>query len=278
MISRVPSLSPENATQFTDMNSGAEEKRKTLAAPQRATARRRSGSLAPMNAPAAPAAPGPPTDVLTVDVYSDTVCPWCWLGKRRFEAALRARPDLRVQVRWRPFELNPDLPPSGADRREYLLRKFGDPDRFKGAQQQLVQLGRAMGIEYRFDAIARMPNTRGSHVLAALAGERQAEVVERLFAAYFNEGRDVGDPAVLESIAGEAGLDVVAVRAALAAAEPRAAIEREEREGHALGVQGVPFFVFAGKWAVSGAQETEAFVRALEHVRAELAKQAGASA
>lgn len=235
-----------------------------------------------MNASAPPAAAGSPGDpastVLTVDVYSDTVCPWCWLGKRRFEAALRSRPDLRVEVRWRPFELNPDLPPGGADRREYLLQKFGDPDRFKGAQRQLVELGRALGIEYRFDAISRMPNTRGGHVLAALAGDRQAEVVERLFAAYFNEGRDVGDPAVLEAIAVEAGLDAAAVRPALAAPERREAVEREERQGHALGVQGVPFFVFAGKWAVSGAQETDAFARALDHVHAELAKQGGAAA
>lgn len=230
-----------------------------------------------MSAPVAPAAAGTPqvpvaAAPLTVDVYSDTVCPWCWLGKRRFEAALRSRPDLAVEVRWRPFELNPDLPAAGADRREYLLAKFGDPDRFKGAQQQLVDLGRALGIEYRFDAIARMPNTRGSHVLAALAGERQAEVVERLFAAYFDAGRDIGDPAVLEAIGVEAGLDAAAVRAALAAPERHAAIAREEQQGQALGVQGVPFFVFAGKWAVSGAQEAEAFARALDHVQSELAR------
>lgn len=235
-----------------------------------------------MNAPVPPAAAGTPQGPagavpLTVDVYSDTVCPWCWLGKRRFEAALRSRPDLAVQVRWRPFELNPDLPAAGADRRDYMLRKFGDPDRFKGAQQQLVELGRAMGIDYRFDAITRMPNTRGCHVLAALAGDRQPEVVERLFAAYFNEARDVGDPAVLEAIAVEAGLDATAVRDALAAMDRRESVAREEEEGRALGVQGVPFFVFAGKWAVSGAQEAEAFARALDHVQAELAKQGGPS-
>ena len=128
---------------------------------------------------------------LTVDVWSDTVCPWCWLGKRRFEAALRERPDLDVVVRWHPFELNPEMPAGGADRREYLQQKFGDPDRFRDAQQRLVELGRAAGLDYRFEAQSRMPNTRASHALARLAGEREAEVVEALFAAYFAAGRDV---------------------------------------------------------------------------------------
>jgi predicted DsbA family dithiol-disulfide isomerase len=215
---------------------------------------------------------------LTVDVWSDTVCPWCWLGKRRFEAALRQRPDLAVEVRWHPFELNADMPPEGADRREYLQRKFGDPDRFKDAQQQLIQLGAAVGIDYRFALATRMPNTRGSHVLARLAGERQSDVVERLFAAYFHEGRDVGDPAVLAAIAGEAGLDAAAVRARLDARADHAAIEQEERQAYGMGISGVPFFVFAGKWAVSGAQETDAFVRALDLVADELAKSAPAAA
>jgi predicted DsbA family dithiol-disulfide isomerase len=216
------------------------------------------------------------TPPLTVDVWSDTVCPWCWLGKRRFEAALRARPDLGVVVRWHPFELNPDLPAEGADRREYLERKFGDPDRFRDAQQRLLELGRAAGIEYRFGAQARMPNTRASHALVRLAGERESEAVEALFAAYFNEGRDVGDPEVLAALASELGLDGARVRERLAAREDFEAIEREERESARMGIQGVPFFVFAGKWAVSGAQETDAFVRALDAVAAELAKSGGA--
>jgi predicted DsbA family dithiol-disulfide isomerase len=220
-------------------------------------------------------APAPP---LTVDVWSDTVCPWCWLGKRRFEAALRERPDLDVVVRWHPFELNAAMPAEGADRREYLQAKFGDPERFRDAQQRLLDLGRAAGIDYRFEAQARMPNTRASHALARLAGDRQGEVVDALFAAYFNAGRDVGDLDVLAAIASEAGLDGPAVRARLAAREGYDAIERDEREAQRMGVTGVPFFVFAGKWAVSGAQETEAFVRALDTVSAELAKDAGAAA
>jgi predicted DsbA family dithiol-disulfide isomerase len=229
-----------------------------------------------MNATTA-AAGAPSGTPLTVDVWSDTVCPWCWLGKRRFEAALRQRPAVPVVVRWHPFELNPDLPVEGADKREYMQRKFGDPDRFKDAQQQLVDLGAAVGIEFRFALAQRMPNTRASHVLARLAGERQPDVIERLFAAYFHEGRDVGAPAVLAEIAAEAGLDAGFVRARLAAGTDHAAIEQEEQQAYGMGVSGVPFFVLAGKWAVSGAQETEAFVRAIDLVVAELAKGAPAA-
>jgi predicted DsbA family dithiol-disulfide isomerase len=221
-----------------------------------------------LSPPAGPAAGAP----LTIDVWSDTVCPWCWLGKRRLEAALGQRPDLPVTVRWHPFELNPEMPPEGADRREYLQKKFGDPDRFRDAQQRLIQLGAAVGIDYRFALAQRMPNTRGSHVLAKLAGERQSDVVERLFSAYFHEGRDVGDVGVLAAVAGEAGLDAAAVRARLESRVDHAAIEQEERQAYGMGISGVPFFVLAGKWAVSGAQETEAFVRALDLVVAELAK------
>jgi predicted DsbA family dithiol-disulfide isomerase len=221
------------------------------------------------------AAPAPP---LTVDVWSDTVCPWCWLGKRRFEAALRERPHLDVVVRWHPFELNAGMPAEGADRREYLQAKFGDPDRFRDAQQRLLDLGSAAGIDYRFEAQARMPNTRASHALVRLAGAREGEVVDALFAAYFNAGRDVGDLDVLAEVASEAGLDGPAARARLEARDGYDAIEREEREAQRMGVTGVPFFVFAGKWAVSGAQETEAFVRALDAVSAELAKGGGTPA
>jgi predicted DsbA family dithiol-disulfide isomerase len=222
---------------------------------------------------------GVPAPPLTVDVWSDTVCPWCWLGKRRFEAALRERPHLDVVVRWHPFELNAEMPAGGADRREYLQAKFGDPGRFRDAQQRLLDLGRAAGIEYRFDAQPRMPNTRASHALVRLAaGGREGDVVDALFAAYFNAGRDVGDLDVLAALASEAGLDGPAVRARLEAREGYDAIELEEREAQRMGVTGVPFFVFAGKWAVSGAQETEAFVRALDAVSAELAKGAGATA
>lgn len=212
---------------------------------------------------------------LSIDIYSDVVCPWCYLGKRRLEAALRERPALAVDVRWRPFELNPDLPPGGADRRAYLEAKFGDPGRLAETHARLLELGRATGIHYRFEAIDRMPNTRAAHALVALAGERQGDVVEALFRAYFEEARDVGDVAVLRAIGVAAGLDGAALAAQFAAGEGVAAVVAAEREAARLGISGVPFFVFAGRWAVSGAQEPAALVAALDQVAGELARAPG---
>jgi predicted DsbA family dithiol-disulfide isomerase len=208
---------------------------------------------------------------LTIDIYSDVVCPWCYLGKRRLEAALRERPGIAVALRWRPFELNPDLPPDGAERREYLTQKFGDPSRLQEAHRRLAELGREVGIEYRFEAIRRVPNTRAAHALIALAGDRQGAVVEGLFRAYFEDARDVGEIDVLAAVGAAAGLDVDALRASLAAREGVAAIAAQEREAARLGIGGVPFFVLADRWAVSGAQEPATFVAALDRVAAGLA-------
>ncbi len=212
--------------------------------------------------------------VLTIDIYSDVVCPWCFLGKRRLEAALRARPDIPVALRWRPFELNPDMAEGGADRREYLARKFADAAGLAQAHRRLVELGRAAGIEYRFEAIARMPNTRAAHGLVALAGDREGAVVEGLFRAYFENARDVGDLDVLAAVAAEAGLDAAEMRARLAAGEGRAAIVAQELEAARLGITAVPLFLFAGRWAVSGAQEPATLAAALDQVAVELARRA----
>ena len=214
--------------------------------------------------------------VLSIDIWSDVVCPWCYLGKRRLEAALRERPELEVAVRWRPFELNPDMPPAGADRQEYLTRKFGADGRLQEAHARLVGLGREAGIEYRFDAIRRVPNTRAAHALVALAGDRQGAVVEGLFRAYFEEARDVGDGDVLVEIGAAAGVRAGGLRAELFAAERLATIAAEERDASRLGISGVPFFVLAGRWAVSGAQETATLVGALDEVVATLGRESGA--
>jgi predicted DsbA family dithiol-disulfide isomerase len=210
--------------------------------------------------------------VVPIDLYSDVVCPWCFLGKRRLEAALRARPAIPVAVRWRPFELNPDMAAGGADRREYLAHRFADAASLAQAHRRLVELGREAGIEYRFEAIARVPNTRAAHALVALAGDRAGAVVEGLFRAYFEEARDVGDLDVLTAIAAAAGLDAAAVRPRLVAGEGRAEIAEQELEARRLGVNGVPLFVFAGRWAVSGAQDAATLVTALDRVAAELAR------
>ena len=204
--------------------------------------------------------------ILEIDVWSDVVCPWCYLGKRRLEAALRERPQIEAALRWRPFELNPDMPAAGADRADYLARKFGARGGLQEIHDRLVALGREVGIEYRFDAIRRVPNTRAAHALVALAGERQGVVVEGLFRAYFEHGRDVGDAGVLAELGAEAGLAVDRLSAELAAPGRLAAIAAEERDAARLGIGGVPFFVLAGRWAVSGAQDCATLVNALDQV------------
>ena len=215
---------------------------------------------------------------LTIDIYSDVVCPWCYLGKRRLEAALRERPGIAVAVQWRPFELNPGMPAAGAERGPYLRQKFGDPERLQEAHHRLAALGRAAGINYRFDAIRRIPNTRAAHALVALSGERQDAVVEGLFRGYFEEARDVGNVAVLAEIGAAAGVDAGELAASLASRTALEAIAAQEREATQRGIRGVPFFVFAGRWAVSGAQEVGTLVAALDQVSAELASERRAAA
>ena len=214
---------------------------------------------------------------IRIDVYSDAVCPWCYLGKRRLEAALAERPDLRVEVHWQPFELNPDLPVGGADRAAYMAAKFGTGPGIATAHARLVDLGRRAGIPFRFDAIQRVPNTRAAHALVALAGERADATVEAIFAAYFERGEDLGCLDVLVRIAASVGLDAEATRSRLAAGDGFDAIAVEEEAGRRMGITGVPFFVFAGRWALSGAQEPVQLISALEEVRASLARESAPS-
>jgi len=208
-----------------------------------------------------------------IEVFSDTVCPWCYVGKHRFEQALGQRPDLAAEVRWLPFELNPDMAVEGADRAQYLAAKFGTSDRFAAAQRTLRELGPGLGIDFQFERITRMPNTRRSHALIAWAGgaspAAQAAVKERVLAAYFSEGRDIGSPEVLVAIAGEAGLDAAAARAAIDDPLLHQQIAELEAQAHSWGIQGVPAFVFERRYLVSGAQEPQAFLQVIDRVLAE---------
>lgn len=206
---------------------------------------------------------------MIVEVFSDTVCPWCYVGKLRFERAVAqraaAQPDaITPPVRWLPFELNPDLPPQGADRADYLRARFGDVKRFESAQAQLREIGADLGIDFRFDLIRRMPNTRRSHALIALAAGAQSDVKERVLRAYFTEGRDIGDPAVLLEIAVEQGLDAGSVRESLDDPHLHAEIAQLEARARQQGIQGVPAFVFDRRHLVSGAQEPSVFVQVLD--------------
>jgi len=202
---------------------------------------------------------------LTIDVVSDVVCPYCYLGKRRLERALTLAAEVDVVVRWRPHRLDPTIPPEGIDREEYMTAKFGSLAAIEPAHQRLVESGRAEGIDYRFERIRRAPDTVNAHRLArwAVPSGRQGAMVERLFAAYFTEGRDVGDLGVLAGLAGEVGLDPVAVAARLASDEDRDAVIAEIDNAYRIGVTGVPCFILDQRYAVVGAQSAEVIAGAI---------------
>ena len=206
---------------------------------------------------------------MLVEVFSDTVCPWCYVGKRRFEQAAAARPGLAIELRWLPFELNPGMPAEGADRAQYLREKFGDANRFADAQRRLHAIGADLGIDFQFERITRMPNTRRSHALIAWAGAAQSDVKGRVLRAYFSEGRDIGDVEVLVSIAADAGLDPAAARVAIDEPALHAQIATLEGQAQSWGISGVPAFVFERRYLVSGAQEPQAFLQVMDRVAEE---------
>jgi len=203
---------------------------------------------------------------LVVDVVSDVVCPWCYLGKRRLEGALARAGG--AQVRWRPYQLDPTIPPEGLDRAAYMAAKFPDPSRLREAHDRLKALGAEAGIAFDFAAIRRAPNTLRAHRLirfATQAGVGDA-MVERLFADYFERGRDLGDPAVLEAAARDCGLGEIGPR--LAGEEGAQEVREEIDQARRIGVEGVPFFIFAGRLAVSGAQSEDVFAQAIAQAAA----------
>lgn len=212
-----------------------------------------------------------------IEVFSDVVCPWCFIGKRRLERALEQlaaaeERRLRVAVRWRAFQLNPWLPPTGMDRAEYVSRKFGTAG--SGIYARVAEVGAQVGIPFAFERIVRQPNTVDAHRLIGLADQegRQDEMVEVLFKAYFLQGCDLTDPAVLTELAERAGLDPRAAQACLQDERARAAVLDEDRQGRELGVEGVPFFVFDRKVAVSGAQDAQVLLRAIDRVARDAAQ------
>jgi predicted DsbA family dithiol-disulfide isomerase len=212
-------------------------------------------------------------DVLTIDIVSDVVCPWCYVGEKRLEAAL-AEEAGPVVVRWRPYQLDPTIPEGGLDRAEYMARKFGNSGRLESIHDNLTRLGAELGLPFAFDKIKRSPNTLDAHRLirwAAAAGA-QTEVVDRLFKAFFVEGRDIGDRAVLVAIAGECGLDDNEVEKALADGADSDLVRQEIEEAQAMGVSGVPFFIFGGRLGVPGAQEPSVLRNAIAQARAAMAE------
>lgn len=214
---------------------------------------------------------------LQIDVISDVVCPWCFVGKRRLEQAI-ADSAVPVRLTWRPFQLDPTIPPEGKSRREYLENKFGTAERIKALHDNLAAMGAAEGIDFAFDRIEVSPNTLAAHRLIRWAGEegRQDEIVEALFTAYFLEGRDIGDRAVLAEIAATAGMDHERVAERLASDEDRAEVQGAILQAQQIGVTGVPTFILNGRYALVGAQPAAEIAQAFEAVaeREGLAKSA----
>lgn len=208
---------------------------------------------------------------IVIDVVSDVMCPWCYIGKRRLEAALKQRPDLNVEVQWHPFQLDATIPKGGMDRREYLNRKFGGPEGAKSVYANIVEAGKLEKIPFAFDAIPRSPNTLDCHRLIHWAKQEghQDALVERLFEMYFTQGKDVGDPAVLQQAAEDAGMDGEKVKELLASGKDCDTIEQGIASAQKMGVQGVPCFIFSGKYALSGAQPPEAIVELLDKLSQE---------
>jgi len=200
---------------------------------------------------------------IAIDIVSDAVCPWCYIGKRNLEAALADLPDLDVEVRWRPYQLDSTIPPEGLDRRAYMQRKFGA--RIDEIHERLKQAGAAAGLDFAFDAIARSPNTLDAHRLirwAASAGAQDA-VVERLFHDFFVAGKDIGDRAVLIEAARACGMDPAIVADLLAGDADKDTVGEEIASAQHIGVTGVPFFILDGKFALPGAQPPDVLKRAI---------------
>jgi predicted DsbA family dithiol-disulfide isomerase len=205
---------------------------------------------------------------LQIDVISDVVCPWCFIGKRKLARALelygKRNPDAgRPQVAWHPYQLNPDLPEAGVDRREYLARKFGG--RSAEIYARISAVGAEVGIPFAFGKVPRQPNTLAAHTLIALAGDAglQDVLVEALFRAYFIDGRDLSANETLSAVACEAGLAREQVDACMTSAQMRERVKAEDAQARRIGMEGVPFFLFNRRRAVSGAQDPEVLVDAM---------------
>jgi predicted DsbA family dithiol-disulfide isomerase len=197
-----------------------------------------------------------------IDIVSDVVCPWCYIGKRRLERALAYRPGLAVTRSWRAFQLNPDLPNDGVPHALYLAAKYGSPQNAGRACAALTAAGRGEGIDFAFARIRRAPNTLRAHRLIRFATDEGAgdDIVEALFRAFFLEGLDIGDIDVLASLAGRAGFDFAAARNYLAGEVGANEVRAEDRRARQLGIHAVPCFVLERGYAISGAQDPEMFL------------------
>lgn len=210
--------------------------------------------------------------MVPLDILSDPICPWCYIGKARFDAAVRQTGRNPFKLSWRMYRLNPEMPREGMDRRAYLEGKFGGPRRAAEVYGQIAEAARASGLDLDLDGIERTPQTLDAHRLIhwALAEDRQTEVVDALFRRYFEAGEDISDAGVLADAAAEAGLDRSVIARLLEGDADTAAIEEAEAQARKMGVRGVPCFVINARYVLQGAQETSTWVRVIEELDAAL--------
>jgi len=203
-----------------------------------------------------------------IDVVSDVVCPWCFIGKHRLEKALALRPDIPVEVHWRPYFLNDWIPREGISREQYLTTKFGSPERYKGIAQRVTAAAAEEGLTYDAAKMKRQPNTLDCHRLIRWAENagKAAEMKQKLMDLYFTQGADLTERETLVQAAADVGLDAEQVRAALASDQDVEQIEQEAQSAKQAGIEGVPCFIFGGKFAVSGAQSPEYLADAIDRM------------
>ncbi len=204
---------------------------------------------------------------MQIEIYSDVICPWCFIGKRRLEQALEtAGYAQQAHIAWRPFQLNPTMPKEGMGRHVYLDAKFGGAEARRAIEERVAKAGEADGIVFAFDRIERTPNTFDAHRLIWFAGQQgcQDEVVEALFHSYFTKGREIGSLNSLAEIASDCGLNREEVERLLVSDRAVQEVRAEEATGHRLGIRGVPYFVLNGSISISGAQPPDIFVSALQ--------------
>ena len=208
---------------------------------------------------------------MKIDVYADVVCPWCYVGEKRLEKALGERPDLNVERRWRPFQLRPEMPTGGVPWRSFALEKFGGKANMARAFAHVAAAGRPDGALFDFDGVASAPNTVDAHrlILHSRARGREWQMADALFRGYFAEGRDLNDARDLATMAAGIGLDAEEIRTLLAGDAGTQDVRESQREAEEIGISGVPFYVVDGRYAVSGGQPAEVWLRTLDAIEAE---------
>ena len=210
--------------------------------------------------------------MIELDIFSDTVCPWCFIGMKRLENALKKYTNLEIKQTWRPFQLNPGMPPDGMDRQEYLISKFGSADAAKTVYENIYEEGIKEGINFNFDLIDLTPNSFNSHRLLALAYKQniQESVLNSLFESYFINGKDIGDPNILLEIAVKHKIDAEEFKNYLSDQENIEPLANEEIQARKMGINSVPTFIINKQIVISGAQTSENFELIFEKLKARI--------